>query len=61
MHYFIIFPKEITLYDELSILETMIFYGRIFGLSYQEITQRTEEWIEFLDLPPKSRIIEELR
>ncbi|XP_065204441.1 ABC transporter G family member 23-like [Planococcus citri] len=50
-------PQEIALYSELSIGETMTFYGRIFGIDDYEIERRIQDLTKFLELPPKSRIL----
>ncbi|KAK7574524.1 hypothetical protein V9T40_011715 [Parthenolecanium corni] len=50
-------PQEIALYNEFSIMETMTYYGRLFGLSAAKIEQRTNELLTFLELPAKSSIV----
>ncbi|XP_065214315.1 ABC transporter G family member 23-like isoform X2 [Planococcus citri] len=50
-------PQEISLYNELTIEETLTFYGRLFGLSDREIEKRTDELLVFLDLPSKTRLV----
>uniref|UniRef100_A0A8D9E369 ABC transporter G family member 20 n=1 Tax=Cacopsylla melanoneura TaxID=428564 RepID=A0A8D9E369_9HEMI len=53
-------PQELALYTEFSIRETTLYYGRIFGLSFDQIYSRTKELISFLDLPPEDSIVGKL-
>ncbi|XP_065216092.1 ABC transporter G family member 20-like isoform X2 [Planococcus citri] len=53
-------PQEIALYNEFSIIETMTYYGRLFGLCGKKIEKRTEELLKFLELPSKSSIVGKL-
>ncbi|XKL69122.1 hypothetical protein PGB90_006891 [Kerria lacca] len=50
-------PQEIALYNEFSIIETMTYYGRLYGLSANKIENRTEELLKFLELPDKNSIV----
>ncbi|CAL8138002.1 unnamed protein product [Orchesella dallaii] len=48
-------PQEISLYPSLSIRELLDYYGILYGMSADEIEERTNFFIKFLDLPPSSR------
>lgn len=50
-------PQELGLYDYMSIMESFHFYGRLYGMSWDEVTIRASELIRFLELPPKNRIV----
>ncbi|KAI5701007.1 hypothetical protein M8J75_005216 [Diaphorina citri] len=53
-------PQELALYTEFSIRETTLYYGRIFGLSFEQIHSRTKELLTFLDLPSEDSIVGKL-
>ncbi|XP_050534362.1 ABC transporter G family member 23-like [Daktulosphaira vitifoliae] len=53
-------PQELALYKEFSIRETMIYYGRLFGMSHKQIETRTYELLKFLELPGESNIVSRL-
>lgn len=42
--------QKFSLYDDLTIRENIRFYGGIYGLSGQQIKQKTEQYIQDLDL-----------
>ncbi|QQP36934.1 ATP-binding cassette sub-family G member 20, partial [Caligus rogercresseyi] len=53
-------PQELALYKEFTILETLEYFGRIFHMTAQSIKSRAEFLIDFLDLPRKNRLIQNL-
>ncbi len=53
-------PQEIALYEDLSIRETLLFHGRLHGMSGARIAEREEWLISFLDLPPATRQVGKL-
>ncbi|RWS05741.1 ABC transporter G family member 23-like isoform X2, partial [Dinothrombium tinctorium] len=53
-------PQEISLYSELSIRETLKFYGRLFGMKRMEITSKIRFLINFLNLPATGRLVKDL-
>ncbi|XP_054655536.1 ABC transporter G family member 20 isoform X2 [Dunckerocampus dactyliophorus] len=53
-------PQELALYNEFNISDTLTFFGRIHGLTWKETQARMNFLIEFLDLPPKHRLIRNL-
>ncbi|KAK5638424.1 hypothetical protein RI129_012719 [Pyrocoelia pectoralis] len=44
-------PQKIGLYGDLTVEETMLFFGRIIGMEEDKIRQRTTYLIDLLDLP----------
>lgn len=53
--------QELALFPELSISETMRYFGRIAGLKSSQLKEHMDFLLGFLDLPDKSRIIRTLR
>lgn len=53
--------KDLCLYDHMSIIETFHFYGRLYGMDWNDVTVRASELINFLELPVRSRIVASLR
>jgi len=43
-------PEERGLYDDARVLETLVYFGELKGLSRAEATQRAEEWLSRLEL-----------
>ncbi|KAK9500053.1 hypothetical protein O3M35_001393 [Rhynocoris fuscipes] len=54
-------PQSTALYLQLSISETFVYYGRVFGMSWEDIEERAYILDKLLDLPPRNRIVETLR
>ena len=50
-------PQEIALYLDLSIHETLLFHGRLHGLTTGKIAEREKWLLRFLDLPEASKQI----
>ncbi len=48
-------PQENTLDNELTVFDNLVVYGRYFGLSRAEASQRTEELLEFVQLTEKRK------
>ncbi|XP_039286121.1 ABC transporter G family member 23 [Nilaparvata lugens] len=53
-------PQELAIYQEFSIYETLAYYGFLFGMTKKQILKRTEELLEFLELPPRDRTVDTL-
>ncbi|XP_054276037.1 ABC transporter G family member 20-like [Macrosteles quadrilineatus] len=53
-------PQDVALYNTLSILETFLYYGRLYGMSRREVYLRTEELIRLLELKSAGTIIDKL-
>ncbi|XP_025836183.1 ABC transporter G family member 20 [Agrilus planipennis] len=50
-------PQEIALYGEFSIRETLLYFGRIAGLTKEKIEERLEFLVSFLMLPDANRLV----
>uniref|UniRef100_A0A3P9DPF9 ABC transporter G family member 20 n=1 Tax=Maylandia zebra TaxID=106582 RepID=A0A3P9DPF9_9CICH len=53
-------PQELALYNELTISDTLTFFGRIHGLTSKETQARMNFLIDFLDLPQKTSLVRNL-
>lgn len=53
-------PQELALYLDLTIHETLLFHGRLHGMSNEEISSREKWLVEFLDLPEPERQVGKL-
>uniref|UniRef100_A0A673C6L8 Uncharacterized protein n=1 Tax=Sphaeramia orbicularis TaxID=375764 RepID=A0A673C6L8_9TELE len=53
-------PQDLALYNEFTISDTLIFFGRIHGLSWKETQARMDFLIDFLDLPQKHSLVRNL-
>uniref|UniRef100_A0A3Q4HAE2 ABC transporter G family member 20-like n=1 Tax=Neolamprologus brichardi TaxID=32507 RepID=A0A3Q4HAE2_NEOBR len=53
-------PQELALYNEFTISDTLIFFGRIHGLTSKETQARMNFLIDFLDLPQKTSLVRNL-
>ncbi|XP_025017674.1 ABC transporter G family member 20-like isoform X2 [Tetranychus urticae] len=53
-------PQECQLYNELTIEETLKYFGRLFLMETKKIEQNIDHLITLLDLPPKSRLVSSL-
>ena len=53
-------PQELSLFLEFTIEESLLYFGRLYGLSTKAIENRTDFLLEFLKLPEKSRLLSEL-
>lgn len=45
----------------MSILETFLYYGRLYGMNRREVYSRTEELIRLLELKSAGTVIDKLR
>uniref|UniRef100_A0A7N8YEN3 ATP-binding cassette, sub-family H, member 1 n=1 Tax=Mastacembelus armatus TaxID=205130 RepID=A0A7N8YEN3_9TELE len=53
-------PQELALYNEFTISDTMIFFGRIHGLTLEKTQERLDMLVTILDLPPKQSLVRNL-
>ena len=53
-------PQELALYEEFSIHQNFLFYGKLFGMSQQAIDEREQWLLDFLHIPPSNRSIKKL-
>lgn len=53
--------KEIALYGEFTIRETMQFFGMVNGMTPEQVEQKLEFLLNFLQLPSASRAVKNLR
>jgi len=53
-------PQEIAVYEDFTIEETLIYFGRIFRLSKEKLNERIDFLLAFLDLPHKNRLVQNL-
>lgn len=53
-------PQEIALYAEFTIKETMMYFGWIFGMKTEDIMERLQFLLNFLDLPSQNRMVKNL-
>lgn len=54
-------PQEIAVYEDFTIEETLIYFGRLFRLDSRTLRERIEFLLAFLDLPHKTRLVANLR
>ena len=54
-------PQEIALIMEFTILETIRFFGKLHGMKQQQLQERTNFLLKFLDLPDGNRLVRDLR
>lgn len=53
-------PQEFALYEDLSIYETLYYFGRIYNLSRSKINRRIKELMTMLDMPEPTRNVARL-
>ncbi|RWS08097.1 ATP-binding cassette transporter sub-family H 88708-like protein, partial [Dinothrombium tinctorium] len=53
-------PQEIAVYEDFSIEETLIYFGRLYRLKKTYLRERIEFLLAFLDLPHKNRLVQNL-
>ncbi|KAK2575825.1 hypothetical protein KPH14_007203 [Odynerus spinipes] len=53
-------PQEIALYNEFSIRETFIYFGWIAGMSTEQVDEKLEFLLKFLQLPSENRLVKNL-
>ncbi|KAK7499796.1 hypothetical protein BaRGS_00008887 [Batillaria attramentaria] len=54
-------PQDTSLYNELSIKELLLYYGRVHGMTSEDIVYRTSFLLDFLKLPTRDQLIGCLR
>ncbi len=53
-------PQELALFLEFSIEETLIYFARLYGMSRARFKERLDFLMDFLDLPSKTRILQNM-
>lgn len=53
-------PQDVTLFDDLSIKETLQYFGALFGMSSDQVNERSSFLVKFLDLPEEKRLVRNL-
>jgi huntingtin len=61
MTQFVFSTSELAIYEEFTIEETLLYFGKIFRLDSRFLEKRIEFLLTFLDLPDKSRMVHNLR
>lgn len=54
-------PQEISIYEDFTIEETLIYFSKINRMQGSQISDRIDFLLKFLDLPTKSRPVVNLR
>lgn len=53
-------PQELALYGEFTIRETFIYFGWIYGMTTDEVDEKTDFLLKLLQLPNASRFVKNL-
>ena len=53
--------QELALYGEFTIRETMLYFGWVAGMTTKQVDDKIEFLVSFLQLPPASRPVKNLR
>ena len=53
--------QDLSLYRELNLKEALSYFGKMYGLTRDEMKSRIKLMVEFLDLPDTNRRIDEMR
>lgn len=53
--------QDVALFPTLTILETFLYYGRLYGIGRRKVYRRTEELITLLELWSAGSIVDNLR
>lgn len=53
-------PQEITLYDDLTIRETLAHFGSLYAMSRDQVKERTSFLVNFLNLPDSNQLVRNL-
>ena len=48
-------PQELALFGEFNIAETLRYFSRIYGMTYDKYKERIDFLMKFLDLPSRTR------
>jgi len=54
-------PQSTSLHEELNMRETLDYYGRIYGMSYEDVEEKRRYFIDLLQLEPCKSQIRNLR
>ena len=54
-------PQEIALIMEFTISETIHFFGKLHGMKKEQLQERSDFLLKFLDLPDGNRLVRDLR
>jgi ABC-type multidrug transport system ATPase subunit len=54
-------PQEIALVMEFTIFETVHFFGKLHGMKKDQLEERSNFLLKFLDLPDGNRLVRDLR
>src|SRR5438046_5528364 len=53
-------PQDVALYNDLTIEETMIYFGRLYFMERERLMSQIDYLLKILDLPNRNRIISTL-
>lgn len=53
--------QTLSLHTQMTVKENITFYGYLFGMHFEELKNRVNEYVTFLELPDKHRFVGELR
>lgn len=53
-------PQDVALYNDLTIQETLVYFGSLYFMSGSKMMQQIDYLIEMLDLPDKNRLVSTL-
>lgn len=53
-------PQELALYGEFTIMESLQYFGRIYGMDKASVKKQSAFLLDFLDLPKKNRMVRTL-
>jgi ABC-type multidrug transport system ATPase subunit len=54
-------PQDLSLYVEFTIQETFLYFGWVNGMKTEEIKEKLDFLLKFLQLPPANRFVRTLR
>ena len=60
-HYFHLPLKDLALFGDFTMLETMYYFGTLFGMSPKKVRERGKFLLELLELPSVTKTIKKLR
>lgn len=53
-------PQDLALFTSFTIKEVLTYYGRLYGLDSDFISSSVDQFVSFLNLPPKHRLVSKL-
>ena len=56
-----LFRKDLALFDDFTMLETMYYFGTLYGMSPKKVRKRGQFLLELLELPSARKTIKSLR